>query len=146
METLKSVIVTPFIVAVLSSLIIMDGPGDDEDYWAWALKRYGAFMAGTVPILRDIVGAFSGFSPKTVFSGGAEAPARFASEVKSLVEGRQTGLKATSDITKIVTGIVPVPGVGNVTRVMDYMDSYNRGREGKFNAYQMITEGPDRNK
>lgn len=145
-DAIKSVFVTPFIVAVLSAALVMDGPADDEEWYAWAMKRYAAFMAGTIPILRDVVSSFAGYAPKTVFAGGAEAPARLVSEAQAYAEGRQTGLKATSDVTKIVTTVVPVPGSGNVTRVMDYMDSYNRGREGKWNSYQAVVEGPDRNK
>jgi hypothetical protein len=149
--TAKTMLTTPFIVAILSSIIIMDYPDDDSDEaWAeWALKRYASFMGGTVPLVRDIVGSFSGFSPKTVLGGGQETPARFIKEFEAFTEGRQSGLKTTSDITKLVTTLVPVPGVGNLTRVMDFVDSNSQGRESGSaakKAYQAFVEGPDRNK
>jgi hypothetical protein len=143
-DAARSLLITPFIVAVMSSALVMDLPDDEEGFWKWAMKRYAAFMGGTMPVVRDIIGAFSGFSPKTVFSGGAETPARLISEFESLAKGKQTGLKAASDITKIVTTVVPVPGVGNMTRLMDYIDSHNRGKEGEFNAYQAVVKGPTR--
>lgn len=151
MGTVKTMLVTPFIVAILSSIIIMDYPEDesDESWEEWALKRYVSFMGGTIPLVRDIVGSFSGFAPKTVLGGGQETPARFIKEFEAFMEGRQSGLKTTSDVTKLVTTIVPVPGVGNVTRVMDFVDSNSQGRESGSavkKTYQAFVEGPNRNK
>ena len=149
---LHLVLVEPgLIVVAIAAGLIMDGPDDDESYWLWALKQYGKFMAGTVPLLRDVASSFEGFAPSTVWSGGGESPARLAGEIKSLVEGKQTALKGASDITKVVTTVVPVPGVGNLTRVMDYMDSDSRGREDRdklwfMKGYQSVVEGRDKNK
>lgn len=149
-EAMYTLTVMPFLVAVMSQLLIADGPGEDEDWFSWAMKRYGAFMAGTVPLLRDMVGAFKGYAPSTVWSGGGEAPVRLVGEVESYIEGKQTGLKFTSDLTKLVGTIVPLPGSGNFTRVMDYMDGYGRGKEDHdkhwfLKGHQAITEGSDKN-
>ena len=144
-----TLVTAPMMSALLSAVVIMDFPDDDsdEEYWAWALKRYGSFMAGTVPILRDVVGfGLTGFSPKTVLAGAQEGPARLGQEVEAFLEGRQTGLKTASDVAKVVTTVVPVPGSGQITRVLDYVDSYYAGKEGEFSAYQALTEGPNRNK
>jgi len=144
-----TLVTVPMMSALLSAVVIMDFPDDDsdEEYWAWALKRYGSFMAGTVPILRDVVGfGLTGFSPKTVLAGAQEGPARLGQEVEAFLEGRQTALKTASDVAKVVTTVVPVPGSGQITRVLDYVDSYYAGKEGEFSAYQALTEGPNRNK
>jgi hypothetical protein len=144
-----TLVYVPMMSALLSAVVIMDFPDDDsdEEYWAWALKRYGSFMAGTVPILRDVVGfGLTGFSPKTVLAGAQEGPARLGQEVEAFLEGRQTALKTASDVAKVVTTVVPVPGSGQITRVLDYVDSYYAGKEGEFSAYQALTEGPNRNK
>ncbi|MES9841237.1 MAG: hypothetical protein ABW134_11845 [Candidatus Thiodiazotropha endolucinida] len=145
-ETVSALVTIPLIVGTLSAILVADAPADDEDWITWATKRHLLFMAGTMPIVRDIAGAFSGFSPKTLIGGGQESLPRIISEIKSLAQGKQSALKATSDITKGITTVVPVPGIGNVTRVMDYIDSYSRGKEGGFNPYQMFTEGPNRNR
>jgi len=141
-EAVMSLLITPFIVAVLSAVVIMDMPKDDEETWAWMLKRYAAFMGGTAPILRDIISSFSGFAPKTVFSGAAEVPAKFKSIAGKIIEEEEADIKTASNIIKAVTTVIPVPGVGNLTRTMDYVDSHDRGREGEFNAYQALVQGP----
>ena len=145
-ETISALVTMPMIVGILSALLVADAPGDDEDWITWALKRYGLFVAGTMPLVRDVAGSFSGFAPKTLIGGGEEALPRVVSELSSFSEGNQSGLKATSDVTKLVTTWLPVPGIGNVTRVMDYVDSYIRGQEGDFNPFQMVVEGPNRNR
>jgi hypothetical protein len=146
-DAIKSLLFTPFVVAGLSAALILDGPEDDDDFMTWALKQYGYFMGGTVPLLRDVVSFTKGFKPTTVYASGVTAPVQVAKELMSLSDERQTGLKTLSDVTKAITGVVPVPGTGNMTRLMDYMDSYNLGNEGgDFNLFQGVVEGPDRNK
>jgi GNAT superfamily N-acetyltransferase len=151
MDSFKALFATPIITAVLSAVIIMDYPDDDSDeaFTEWLVKRYVYFMAGTLPFVREIAGSFSGFAPKTIVGGGQEVPSRFINELVSLAEGKQTTLKGTSDIIKLVTTVVPVPGVGNVTRIMDFIDSNTQGKETGSplkKIYQAVTEGPDRNK
>jgi hypothetical protein len=147
-DAIQAIATTPIVVSIIASAVIMDGPDGDDEWWKWVGKQYLTFMAGTVPILRDVASAFSGFAPKTVWSGAGASPAKFVNEMQALAEGRQTGIRATSDITKLITTVVPVPGVGNVTRVLDYMDSADRGKERDewWSWYQAIVEGPDRNK
>lgn len=143
-ESMKAIIVTPFIIAMISAILIMDFPKDDEDWYSWAVKRYGQFLAGTVPILRDIIGAFSGFAPKTVFSGAATVPQQVTGVIGKIAEEGEVDVKSASSLLKAATIIVPMPGSGNVVRMMDYMDSYGKGKEGEFNAYQAIVKGPTR--
>lgn len=146
----QALVTTPFIVAVLSSVLIMDTPEDDSDegWLEWMLKRYGSFMAGTVPLLRDIGAVMGGFTPKTPLASGAEIPARVISELKAISEDRQTPLKTTSDLINITTTVVPVPGAGNVTRVLNFIDSDAQGNESGSafaKTYQALVEGPNRN-
>jgi len=142
----------PMMVAVLASILVMDFPDDDSDesWWEYALTRYAVFLSGTLPIIRDVVSfAHSGFTPKTVLAGAQEGPGRLFDEVEAFFSGRQSALKTTSDIAKVVTTFVPVPGSGEVTRVADFVDSYNKGNEGELTpllVYQALVEGPNRNK
>lgn len=47
---------------------------------------------------------------------------------------------------EVGTSVVPVPGSGNITRVLDYVESFEQGNEGEtINPYAAIVEGPDRN-
>ena len=146
-ETFQTIFTTPFIVAVLSALLVMDGPGDDEDWLPWAMQRYASFMGATVPLLRDIISTFSGFTPKTALASLIEVPANTVNEIDAFMDDRQDALKTASDISARGIGVfVPIPGLGNITRALNYLDSYDQGKEGSFNPYQMMVEGPDRNK
>lgn len=150
-QTAKAMITTPFITAIISQLVIMDYPDEDseETWWSWMFENYVGFMAGTVPLLRDVVGTMTGFGPKTLLSGAIESTVGIAGEIDAYWEGRQSGIKATADVGKAVTGVIPVPGSGNLWRVMDFIDSNERGLE-RGNpikkSYQALVEGPDRNK
>jgi hypothetical protein len=64
----------PFTVAILSALLVMDEPEDDEPLPEWAGKRYAGFMAGTVPLLRDVSSTFSGFTPTMPITALLEIP------------------------------------------------------------------------
>ena len=149
-QGLNAVFTMPMIVALISSALVYDFPdSDDPEDWAkWAASRYAAFIAGTIPIIRDIVSfATSGFAPKTVLAGAQEGPYRIIQETDAFFEGRQSGLKYTSDVIKVGSTFVPIFGAGQVTRMMDYTDSYLQGNEGRtFNVPQMLVEGPNRNK
>lgn len=149
-DSLKTLLFIPWVVGTAAAAIVFDGPDNDEGWVEWSAKNWAVFLGGTMPIIRDVVSSFSGFTPTTVFSPAAEAPARTLAEITAFFEGRQTGLKAASDLTKITTTFVPVPGVGNFTRMMDYMDSYGQGKEGEFqiplSPLQAVIEGSDKNR
>lgn len=148
--TIKALFMTPVISATMAALLVMDYPDDDSDeaWYEWMTKRYVSFMGGTIPFIRDIVGSFSGYSPKTLLGGGQETAFRLYGEFDSFLSGKQSGVKTVSDVTKAVTTLVPVAGIGNVTRVMDFIDSNSQGKE-SGNAvkktYQAIVEGKDKN-
>lgn len=148
-DMFNTVLLMPTIVGVLSAALIADGPGEDpepEDYAKWIAKQGALFLSGTVPVLRDVASAFRGFAPSTVWSAGGEFVPRTFTEIGSFMEGDQTGLKFSSDMLKLTSSVVPLPGAGNVTRFMDYTDSYNRGKEGDtFNPIQALLEGAEKN-
>lgn len=153
-EALNTIFTMPIIVALISAALIMDVPdddGEDDEGWLmWALTTYASFMGGTVPVLRDVFAAFSGMPVKSNYSGAVEGFGKIPDEVRAMFEGKQSGLKTASDVSKIVTSFVPAPGIGNVHRVVDYLDSYNQGREMNepdtfFGGYQAIVEGKNRN-
>ena len=147
LEALEAMFIMPMFLAVMSSVLVMDWPGDDEGLFEYVMKRYTAFLGGGYLMIREMASFFaSGFGPRTILSGAQEAPVRLINEIDAFLSGRQGMLKTGSDVTKAVTTIVPVPFSGQVTRVADYYDSYNRGKEGDFNLYQALVEGPDRNK
>lgn len=135
----------PFIVAILSSLVVMDEPRDDEDLWAWAAKRYAAFMLGTVPLIRELAATFSGFTPTTPLAGVMEVPAKAFKSTDSYFSGKKSGLQYSIDAAKIGTTALPVPGSGSVIRIMEFMES-NQQLNGPLDAYQAVVEGKDRNK
>jgi len=145
-EAAREILVLPFIVAAMSSAVVGDLPGDEEAVEEWALKRWAMFMGATIPLVRDVTGSFSGFDPTTVFSAGAAAGAKTYGEMEAYLEGRQSGVKTTVDISKQLTNIFPLPSSGQIIRSSDYIDSYLQGNEGDFNAWLMLTEGKDKNK
>jgi len=141
----------PSFSAIISALAIMDYPEDEEDLWPWYWKTYGSFMSGMVPFVRDIASsALSGFTPTTVFGGGAKAIKQTVyDEPKAYLEDRQSGIKTISDIAlKGVGTFVPLPGSGQIARPIDFYESYMDGKEegspiGLF--WQSIVEGTDKN-
>jgi hypothetical protein len=100
-----------------------------------------------VPLLRDFAAAnIEGRDVRNVWEGAVKTPARVVGEIKAYSDDRQTGLKTSADLISTAATIIPLPGSGNITRVMDYLDSYNRGNEGDvFNPYQSLVEGSNKN-
>ena len=142
MNAATEITLLPFTVAVLSSLLVMDEPEDDEPVVEWAGKRYVGFMAGMVPLLRDVASTFSGFTPSMPITSLLEIPYQ-ASQIPA---GEKTGLKRSINAAKVVTSAVPIPGSGAIIRVLDFIESDMKGKEkGDWLWYQAIVEGKDRN-
>ena len=117
-------------------------------FWIeWGAKQYGMFLTAMVPLLRDFAAAnIEGRDVRNVWEGAVKTPARVVGEIKAYSDDRQTGLKTSADLISTTATIIPLPGSGNITRVMDYLDSYNRGNEGDvFNPYQALVEGSNKN-
>jgi len=140
-------ILLPIIAANMAQLLIMDWPDEEEEVEEYVAKNTFKFMLGTVPLIRDIASAWEGFAPTMPISAVAVAPVRIKTEVESYMKGNQSGLKLGADVGRAVGSVVPLPGSGNLWRLMDYTDSYLDGKEGKnFNLYQALAEGRDKDK
>lgn len=138
---------TPIFLGVLGAALMADWPDDDESEAWWAAKAYIGFMGGLAPLLRDIVGSFKGIPSKAPLAPVTEIGKGIATEIRQNMEGDQSGTKGVSDALKIMggVGVPPLPGLGNVTRFLDYKDSFDQGNEGSdFNYYQAIMQGPTR--
>lgn len=137
----------PIIVANFAQVLIMDIPDDDEEYLEWATENTFKFMLGTMPLIRDVASAWEGFAPTMPISAVATAPVRLKQELESYAKGNQSGLKLTADVGRTLGSVMPLPGSGNLWRLLDYTDSYLDGKEGKtYNIYQAVAEGRDKNK
>ena len=134
----------PFIVANLTQLLIMDTPDDDEELEEYLLKNTISFGLGTLPLVRDLSSLSAGFTPTSPITAIPKALYNVPKEINSYLGGDQTGLKALSDTGKALTGVIKVPGSGQLWRAIDYTNSYLEGDEGDFNIYQMLTEGKDK--
>ena len=140
--------VVPWLAGVLTAVLIVDLPGEDgdEDWWKWHMRSWGSFVGGTVPLFADVVSMyFSGFGAETPLATAAKTVPRLPAEIGAYIDEEQSALKTTSDVIKVGSTFFPAPGSGQLTRMLDYVDSYNQGKEGDFSAYQMMTEGPDKN-
>jgi hypothetical protein len=149
-ETFTTVFTMPMIVGTMSAMLVMDYPDEDSDesWLEWTAKHTFSFMAGTVPLLRDLVSAFK-FSPKSPIAPIVELPKGLVREVSQTIEGNQGVGEAIVDTAKLATNIVPIPGSGSLLRVLDFMESNAEGNESGSapkKIYQSLVEGPDRNK
>ena len=153
-DAVEALLVTPMIVGSFASLLVMDAPAEEEDWIPWMMKRYAAFVGGTMPVVRDMVGYFSGFTPESPLTEVATFPGDVYNTMAKVAEGEDSLVGLASDTIKVGTSVVPVPGVGNITRVLDYVDSYETGAEDRIRdtgdlvreGYQAVVEGPNRNK
>lgn len=147
-EFIVTATVVPMTIAVTSAMLIMDTPGEDDDPWMHYFTRYLAFMGGTIPIVRDFAGAFAGFTPKTPAAAAIELPARLYKEGEQAALDKQTVAEGAADIAGVVTNVVPIPGSGQVLRLVNTWESAEQGNEeleGLPLMYQALVEGPDRN-
>jgi hypothetical protein len=138
-------LILPFIVANITQALILDTPDDDEELGGYLFKNTWMFLAGTVPIMRELGSLIEGFTPSAPINTLPASLVRIPREITAYFEDRQTGLKTLSDVGKAITGVAKVPGSGELWRTIDYIDSYIEGEEGDtFNIYQMLTEGADK--
>lgn len=140
-------VLLPIIVANLTQMLIGDWPDEDEEWWEYANKNTLLFLAGTLPLVRDIGSLSQGFTPTTPLGQLMASPVRIYNEAKSYSEGNQSGIKLLADAGRATSQLVRLPGSGNVWRMLDYIDSYLRGEEGDdFSIWQGLTEGADRDR
>lgn len=131
--------------AILSALIVGQGPDDDESWLAWSAKAIASYGFATVFMLRDLVSAASGFTPSSAWSRALDASIRASKGVYDVATGEKEGDK--EDIAKILRSasyLYPLPGAGQAARTLEYIGSQEAGNEGDFNIYKAIVVGKDR--
>ena len=156
-DALYTLVTTPLLSGVIAAALIMDLPDEeskDENWAKWALIQYAKFMGGTVIFLRDAVSfQISGFTPKSTIAGLFDSGKQAAKAIEDTFdpesEGERTGYKNASDVIKAMSSGVKIPASGNVTRVLDYMDSSAKGNEESeskvLRPYQALVEGKNKN-
>jgi hypothetical protein len=147
MGAATEVVMLPFVVAVLSALLVMDEPDDDEEWAMWSAKQYGKFMIGTLPLIRDMGATFEGFSPTTPYMGLLEVPAKAIGVGKHVYKGDESVREIAIDIGKVVSSTLPIAGSGSIIRVLEFMESDSQGKERGSaiqKTYQALVEGKDR--
>lgn len=131
--------------AILSALLVGQGPDDDESWLAWSAKAIASYGFATVFMLRDLVSAASGFTPSSAWSRALDASIRASRGVYDVATGEKEGGK--EDIAKILRSasyLYPLPGAGQAARTLEYIGSQEAGNEGDFNIYKAIVVGKDR--
>jgi hypothetical protein len=131
--------------AILSALLVGQGPDDDESWLAWSAKAIASYGFATVFMLRDLVSAASGFTPSSAWSRALDASIRASKGVYDVATGEKEGDK--EDIAKILRSasyLYPLPGAGQAARTLEYIGSQEAGNEGDFNIYKAIVVGKDR--
>ncbi|MDC0600104.1 hypothetical protein OAO65_02220 [Flavobacteriales bacterium] len=121
----SSVVYLPMLLGVANAAITMDLPADDEEYAVWAARQYAKFVTGLYPIIGDVLSAIDGWQQTGNLD---EATGAMGSAVRLATSDKeQTTLKTTSDIIKIASKAVILPGAGAVTRAIDVIDQKNEG-------------------
>jgi hypothetical protein len=144
---LMDAVIMPIIVANLTQMIIGDWPDEDEEWEEYVAKNSLKFLVATLPVIREGASFAEGFTPTTPVSALPAAFVRIQREIESTAEGKQTPVKAAADVGRAVGTVVPMPGSGNIWRLLDYTASFMEGKEGRiFNPYLAMTEGADKDK
>lgn len=140
----ETILVSPFLSGMIAALIILDTPADDEEWYEWAARIWSSNVIAVLPIVREIAAAFKGFTAKNPVGAQIEAVVNAFRSVGDMIQGEKGFLETASKVGKGVGTVVPLPGVGQVTRMAEYWDSYEQGNEGDFNPYQMVMQGKSR--
>ncbi len=154
-DTLRAwdaLITTPIMVATLSAFLVADGPDDDQSIAGWAWEKYWKFGLGTVPIVRDAVGVFDGFSPDAGHAPLVEAPKALWDFGEQLLEDEKGAAGDAAAALRVISAVTPVPLSGTAVRMLDYAESASNGGEDPVDTpadfvgelYQSAVEGADR--
>jgi hypothetical protein len=77
--------------SILTELIVLRGPDEDEDELAWAARKVAMYPFGTLPILRDIINSAEkgfGYAPSPMVRAGDMA-AKLPKQVAMTVQGEK---------------------------------------------------------
>ena len=132
--------------AILSALLVGQGPDDDENWFSWVTKTVASYGMASVFMVRDLVSVFSGYSPSTSYTRALESIGRAANTVSGIVEGEKdiTDPEELAKALRATSYLYPLPGAGQAARTLEYIGSQESGNEGDFNIYKAIVVGKDR--
>lgn len=131
--------------AVLSKLVLGQGPKDGENWGLWAAKRSLLFGMDTMPLVRDVASALDSdgdvkFNPlMNVFSKGAKAGMQAMSD-KADKDWKGIGLN-TLETAMDLTG---VPGTTQAMKPLHYLDRVSQGKVENPNAWDAVVGSPRR--
>jgi hypothetical protein len=151
-SAMYNVLALPMFLALASAMIAGDMPDwdEEEDTMHWFLKTYFGFMLGGVPVARGATPIiFDGYAPKAPEGVPFESLQKVASGVVDIATGEADTLQAVKTIVDGTTSVVPIAGSSNLTRVLDFAVSDEKGNEeaeGLEAIYQALVEGRDKNK
>jgi hypothetical protein len=155
-EAFDAIVTTPIMVAVWSAFVIADGPDekDGQGLPGWMFEKYRDFMLGTMVGIRDLAGALRGFSPDAGHGALVEAPAAATELYEQIRDDTKGTAGDLSTGLKLAASVAPIPGSGTLTRLLDYVESYEGGGEDVIEnpadlareGYQAVVEGKDRDK
>jgi len=159
----EALVLTPLLTMMISEVIAMNIPqwGDDEDggefmlkLAKWAGLGYTGFMGATIPIFGDLLPSQNSFKPSTLIDDAVGTAMELPGFAGRAIEGEVTPIEGLNNFLKVAGTYYAVPGLGNVTRPLDYLDSALQGNEkapenvGEVigTVLQPFVEGAQRNK
>ena len=150
-----SLALIPMLSAVTASVVVFDTPdmegGGDEEFWKWLALRYTSYVSASFILVRDAVAVVnSGFVPQTPLQDLLEIPSDVKNLATRAATGEMTPAKVGSSAIKAVGTLVPLPGSGNIVRMLDHIDAVQQGNEPERSVpghlIHGFVEGPDRNR
>lgn len=145
----SALVTLPLIVGVMNAVLTADMPEDDENVGAWIAEKYIGHMFGMIPVIRDGFSSMLGWRNESTINRAVSIPSDVMTLIGQVEDENVTPLKAVSKAIKITATGIPMSGSGQITRVLDYIDSDSQGKEdddGAFlNTFKATVKGPTRN-
>lgn len=127
---LRSLMVTPIMMAIVSELVIgrlPDWEDEDDDFF---LKAITQFYGAPLPIIGDVLNITSSFKPSGLFEGTTGDVRDFIKTGGGLLtDAPKTGYDVAHDFLEMASAFVPISGIGNILRPLDYADSVAKGEQ-----------------
>jgi hypothetical protein len=154
----RQLIAVPFALAAATQWLVADFPDEDDEegLLSWSARTYLGFMSGTIPMSGMFVSEMRGFGAQSMTTSvagklaqGLTLPGRAFGE-----DSEMTASEGLYELLTITGTVMPVPGLGNVTRMLQYYNSRQDGNEDEIEdilgwtqeTYQALVEGSDKNR
>lgn len=143
-EAVKTVIITPAIVAMLAEILVGQLPDEGEDPEDWMMTSFLKFHGAQVPVGRDILMYFmDGFQPSTPWGSAAKALKWGFNDTVKAFEG-----EGWSNLPKGALGMVqavyPTPGSGQISRIWDGVTDPNQDLTDLWDIFEIVVEGREK--